>query len=83
MENNKNIYEMRIAPYLSEIQRWKTKGDTNKVIAVKLSVSYSSFRFYLSKEKDLKIALENGKKNLEVIKKIINQLTLQQAGGYS
>lgn len=69
MKKIKNIYELRIAPYLSEIQRWKTRGDTNRDIAVKLSVSYSSFRFYLSKEKDLKIALEKGKKNFKSNKK--------------
>lgn len=43
----KSKYESHVAPYIDKISAWATKGATQKDIAKKLNVAYSSFRKYV------------------------------------
>ena len=48
-----NKYESHIKPYLLEIEKWAGKGATEKEIAGKLGVSYSTLRKHINAEPEL------------------------------
>lgn len=62
-------YERKIKEYLTQIESWVSEGQTDKEIAEKLSIPYSTFRRYKSQNSDLKTAIAQGKdkKNQNVI----------------
>lgn len=62
-------YERKIKEHLTQIESWVSEGQTDKEIAEKLDISYSTFRRYKSQNSDLKTAIAQGKdkKNQNVI----------------
>lgn len=65
MKSNEEL----IKDSLSQIESWVEDGLTDKIIAEKLGMSYSTFRRYKSQNADLKNAIAQGKdkKNQNVI----------------
>lgn len=69
-----NKYESHIKPYLLEIEKWAGKGATEKEIAGKLGVSYSTLRKHINAEPELAAVLRRGKNHArKVIEKALAQ----------
>ena len=69
-----NKYESHIKPYLLEIEKWAGKGATEKEIAGKLGVSYSTLRKHVNAEPELAVVLRRGKNHArKVIEKALAQ----------
>ena len=62
-----NKYESHIKPYLLEVEKWAGKGATEKEIAEKLGVSYSTLRKHVSQEQELSAAIKRGKNHAKKI----------------
>ena len=62
-------YEDKINKSLDSIESWVSGGQTDKDIAEKLEIPYSTFRRYKSQNADLKAAIAQGKdkKNQNVV----------------
>ena len=54
-------YEEKIKESLTLIESWVSDGKTDKEIAEKLGISYSTFRRYKKENSDLKSAIAQGK----------------------
>lgn len=73
-------YEKKIKDSLNQIESWVEQGMTDKEIAQKLGMSYSTFRRYKSQNSDLKGAIAQGKdKN----KQLVEQALFKCCTGYS
>lgn len=70
-----NKFETNISPFMKEIEDWAKRGATEREIADKLSVGYSTFRRYAKENQELKTALVRGKKHA---KKIMQQALAKQ-----
>lgn len=71
-----NKYETNIKPYVKEIEDWARKGASEKEIAGKLNVAYSTFRRYVKKDQELQAAITRGKRHA---KKVVEKALAQQA----
>lgn len=63
-KGSKKIYEEKIKPNLGKIVYLRKKGLTEKEVAEKLGVGYSTLRYYKKNDTELAEALENGKEEL-------------------
>ena len=69
-----NQYESHIKPYLLEIEKWAGKGATEKEIAGKIGVSYSTLRKHVNTEPELAAAIKRGRNHArKVIEKALAQ----------
>ena len=60
----KNRYETHVAPFFPQILEWLSNGATEKQIAEKLGVGYSTWSDYKVKYQELGEILEKGRRNL-------------------
>lgn len=60
----KNKYETHIVPFFSQILEWLSNGATERQIAEKLGIAYSTFNDYKVKYPELTEILEKGRRNL-------------------
>lgn len=60
----KNRYETHVVPFFKEIEEWLSNGATERQIAEKLGVGYSTFNDYKNKYQELKELLKKGRRNL-------------------
>lgn len=60
----KNRYETHVVPFFKAIAEWLANGATEKQIAEKLGVGYSTFNDYKVKYQELAELLEKGRRNL-------------------
>lgn len=60
-----NKWETHIEPYLAEIEKWSRRGITEKEIAEKLGVAYSTFRKYAKSKPELGAILKRGKRHAQ------------------
>lgn len=60
----KNKYETHIVPFFPQIAEWLKNGATERQIAEKLGVAYSTFNDYKVKYPELMELLEKGRRNL-------------------
>lgn len=60
----KNKYETHIVPFFSHILEWLSNGATERQIAEKLGIAYSTFNDYKVKYPELTEILEKGRRNL-------------------
>ncbi|SFU42945.1 hypothetical protein SAMN04487886_102531 [Clostridium sp. DSM 8431] len=69
--------EEKINESLSKIESWVTEGQTDKEIAEKLGIPYSTFRRYKREKSELKDAIAQGKdkKNDNVIQALYKNCT--------
>lgn len=65
-----NKWDTHIAPYMTEIESWAMRGASEKEIADKLGVSYSTFRKYVKDKSELQTMLNRSKRH---VKKVIDQ----------
>lgn len=70
----KDLWNNRIKPYLREIKKWKYEGNSDRELARKLGIGYSTFRLQIIKHKELQEAVEIGRfRRSEQIKEIIRK----------
>lgn len=69
--------EEKINESLSKIESWVAEGQTDKEIAEKLGIPYSTFRRYKKEKSELKVAIAQGKdkKNDNVIQALYKNCT--------
>lgn len=60
----KNKYDTHIVPFFPQISEWLKNGATERQIAEKLGVAYSTFNDYKVKNPELMELLEKGRRNL-------------------
>ena len=60
----KNKYETHIVPFFPQISEWLTKGATERQVAEKLGIAYSTFNDYKVKYPELTELLEKSRRNL-------------------
>ena len=60
----KNRYETHVVPFFPQINEWLANGATEKQIAEKLGVGYSTWNDYKVKYRELGEILEKGRRNL-------------------
>lgn len=61
MAGRKNVYDSKIKPRLDEIKEWCKKGATERSIAKKLGVAYSTFNKYKVEKTELTELLKNNR----------------------
>lgn len=74
----KKLYESKVKPFLKDIEKWSKQGLTEKQIAQKLGVAYSSYNLY--KTENIEIS-EARKKGLEVAVSEIENAMFESAKG--
>lgn len=74
----KSRYETHVKPYLERIPKWRRDGLTEKQVATKLGVAYSTFRKYIKEFPALMAALKKGK--AELIEEIEDSLYKKAQG---
>lgn len=74
-------YETHIKPYVREIEEWARHGASEREIAGKLNVAYSTFRRYVKDDQELKAALNRGRRHARKV--VENALANQGAQGRS
>lgn len=57
----KSKWETHISPYMNEIEGWAQQGESQRRIAAKLGVSYTTFRKYVKQNEKLACLLQTGK----------------------
>lgn len=62
-----NKYKSHIKPYMLEIEKWAGRGASEKEIAEKLGVGYSTFRKHVNTEPELSAALQRGKRRAQKV----------------
>lgn len=60
----KNNYETKVVAFFPEIKQWVKDGATERQIAEKLGIGYSTFKNYKYENEDLKDLLKNGRRDL-------------------
>ena len=60
----KNKYETHVVPFFNNISEWLKNGATERQIAEKLGIAYSTFNDYKVKYPELIELLEKGRRNL-------------------
>lgn len=60
----KNKYETHVKPFLNQIKKWSVDGATERQIAKRLGIAYSTFNDYKVKNKELSELLKNGRIDL-------------------
>lgn len=62
----KNAYYSKIKPRFAEIKEWVIDGDTERMIAKKLNIAYSTFNKYKKQKKEFTELLKDSRKNCVV-----------------
>ena len=75
----KNKYQTHVEPYLNDIQKW-CQTMTEKQIAKKLGIAYSSWCLYKNDHAELSEAIKKGRQNLVVE---LKSTLIERAKGFS
>lgn len=62
-----NKWGTNIEPFVADIEEWAGRGASEKEIAGKLGVGYSTFRRYAKEQQELKAALKRGKRHARTV----------------
>ena len=75
----KNVYESKIKSRFTEIEAWVKKGVTERSIANKLGISYSTFNKYKAEETEFSELLKKGRESS--VDDLENAMFLSALGG--
>lgn len=79
MAGRKNVYDSKIKPRFDEIKEWCKKGATERSIAKKLGVAYSTFNKYKVEKTELTELLKNNR--AQAVDDIENAMFESAVGG--
>ena len=71
-------YETHVVPYLDRIPNWRKQGLTEKQVAQKLGIAYSTLTLYRDSHSALSVALKKGKE--ELVEELENSLYKKAMG---
>lgn len=64
MAGRKNHYKEKVAPFFDDISQWLSNGATERQIAERLGIGYSTLNKYKGMYKEFMDLLKNGRRNL-------------------
>lgn len=79
MVGRKNVYDSKIKPYFEEIKQWVAKGATEKSIAKRLDVGYSTFNKYKVEKEEFAEILKTSRESC--VDEIENAMFESAVGG--